>query len=103
MKGGVYRMLTTNPKIFFIVFSFLIWFIIYFLLLLFGVKHQFVARFQMHFHRAEFLGEVLAAALHQPPCQVHSDLLSRTLRKRYACPQPAADVREGFLCRFLFQ
>ena len=34
--------------------------------MLFGVEHQRITRFQVHLYRAEFLGEVLAAALHQP-------------------------------------
>ena len=57
----------------------------------------------MHFHRPELLRKILAAALHHPPCQVHSNLLPGTLRKRNACPQSAAYIRKGFLCRFLFQ
>ena len=59
MKGGVYRMLT-QERIKSLTFSFglkFLWLINK--LLLFGVKHHLIVRFQVYFYRSELLGEVL--------------------------------------------
>ncbi len=68
---------------------------------MFGVKHDPVAGFQLHFHGSELLGEVAGRSLQQSPCHVHSHLLPGTLGKGNACTQPASDIRHSFVERFL--
>ena len=68
---------------------------------MFGVKHDFIACFQLYFHGSELLGEVAGRTLQQAPCHVHSHLLPGTPCKGNTCTQPAADIRHSFVERFL--
>ena len=68
---------------------------------MFGIQHDFIACFQLHFHGSELLGEVAGRSLQQSPCHVHSHLLPGTLGKGNACTQPASDIRHSFVERFL--
>ena len=38
------------------------------------IEHDLVPGFQMHFHRAHLLGDILAGSLYQPLAQVGSEL-----------------------------
>ena len=72
-------------------------------LLLFGVKHHLIIRFQVYFYRSEILSKILRTALHQASYNIHCDLLPGTLRKGNAHTQSRTDVRHRFFGCFLFQ
>lgn len=42
---------------------------------MFGVKHDFIACFQLYFYSSELLGKIAGRSLQQAPCHVHSHIV----------------------------